>query len=309
MCHLWDANWKKSYDQTRQLIKKQSHCFIYKGPSSQGYGFSSSHAWMWELDHKENGVPKNWCFCTVVLKTLESPLDSKIKPVNPQGNQAWICTGRNGAEAEALILWPPDAKSRLIGKDWCWERLRAGGEGDDRGWDGWMASQIEWTWVWVNSGSWRWTGRPGVLRSMGSQRVGHNWATELNWTMPQSLKMLKCFLVSGTAACKSSPRSSELYYSGFFPTCWVGLPAAQDLPQEKKGFFPDGFVEENNPSEDTRCSTLCHEPTPTPVPGACLTAYPLPLGKARKWAVLFSPGTRLYPTEEVCLGIMKRLRT
>lgn len=100
--------------------------------------------------------------------------------------------------------------------------------------------------------------------------------------MPQSLKMLKCFLVSGTAACKSSPRSSELYYSGFFPTCWVGLPAAQDLPQEKKGFFPDGFVEENNPSEDTRCSTLCHEPTPTPVPGACLTAYPLPLGKARK---------------------------
>ena len=65
---------------------------------------------------------------------------------------------------------------------WCWERLKTGGEGDDRGWDGWMASRTRWTWVWVNSGSWWWTGRPGVLQSMASQRVGHDWATELNWT-------------------------------------------------------------------------------------------------------------------------------
>lgn len=107
--------------------------------------------------------------------------------------------------------------------------------------------------------------------------------------MPQCLKMLKCFLACGTAACKAFLRSSELYYSGFFPTWWVGLPAAQDLHPEKKGFFPDGFFEEKNPSEDTRCSTLCPEPDPTPVPGADLAAYPLPLGKAMKvTCLLFS---------------------
>ena len=90
--------------------------------------------------------------------------------------------GRNDAKAETPVLWPPHAKSWLIGKDSCWEGLRAGGEGDDRGWDGWMASPIQWTWVWVNSGSWWWTARPGMLRFMGSQRVGHDWATELKWT-------------------------------------------------------------------------------------------------------------------------------
>ena len=86
------------------------------------------------------------------------------------------------AEAEIPILWPPDAKSWLIWKDWCWERLKAGGKGDDRGWDGWMASPTQWTWVWVNSGNWWWTRRPGVLQSMGSQRVRHNWVTEVKWT-------------------------------------------------------------------------------------------------------------------------------
>ena len=81
---------------------------------------------------------------------------------------------RDDAEAETPVLWPPHVKSWLIGKDWCWEGLGAGGEGDDRGWDCWMASLTRWTWVWVNSGSWWWTGRPGVLRFMGSPRVGHN---------------------------------------------------------------------------------------------------------------------------------------
>ena len=82
----------------------------------------------------------------------------------------------------APILWPPDMKNWLIWKDcWCWERLKAGGEGEDRGWDGWMASPIQWTWGWVGSGSWWWTGKPGVLQTMGSQRVGHDWETELNW--------------------------------------------------------------------------------------------------------------------------------
>ena len=122
----------------------------------------------------------------VLEKALESPLDWKeIQPVHSKGNQSWIFIGRTDVEAETPILWPPDAKNWLIGKDadsWCWERLKVGGEGDNRGWDGWMASPTRRTWVWVNSGIWWWIGRPGVLQSLGSQRVGHDWATELNWT-------------------------------------------------------------------------------------------------------------------------------
>ena len=111
-----------------QHIKKQRHDFI-KGPSSQGYGFSSSHVWIWELDYKERGAPKNWCFWTVVLeKTLESPLDCKeIQSVHPKGNQSWTFIGRTDVEAETPILQPPDAMNWLIGKDpdagkdWRWE--------------------------------------------------------------------------------------------------------------------------------------------------------------------------------------------
>ena len=122
--------WKKIYDQPRQHIKKQRHYFANKGPSSQGYGFSSSHVWMWELDYKESWGPKNWCFWTVVLeKTLGSPLDCKeIQPVHPKGNQSWI--GRTDVEAETPVLWPPEAKSWLIwkdcdaGKDWRQEEKR-----------------------------------------------------------------------------------------------------------------------------------------------------------------------------------------
>ena len=120
------AHWKKNYDHFRQHIKKQRHYFADKGPSSQGYGFSNCHVWMWELDYKESWVLKNWCFWTVLLeKTLESPSDYKeIQPVNAKGNQSWIFIGRTDAEAETLILWPPDAKSWLIrkendaGQDW-----------------------------------------------------------------------------------------------------------------------------------------------------------------------------------------------
>ena len=111
--------WKKSYDQPRQHIKKQRHYFVSKSPSSQGYGFPSSHVWMWELDYKESWVLKNWCFWTVVLeKTLESPLGNKeIKSIHPKGNQSWIFTGKSDPKAKALILWVPDAKSWLIWKD------------------------------------------------------------------------------------------------------------------------------------------------------------------------------------------------
>ena len=110
-----------------------------------GPGFSSGHVWMWELDCKETWAPKNWCFWTVVLeKTLGSPLDCKeIQPVHPKGDQSWVFIGRTDAEAETPVLRPPHVKSWLIGKDWCWEGLGTGGKGDDRGWDGWMASLMD----------------------------------------------------------------------------------------------------------------------------------------------------------------------
>ena len=141
---------------------------------------------MWELDCEESWVPKNWCFWTVLLeKTLESPLACReIQPVHPKRDQSWKSFfGRTDAEAETPILWPPHVKSWLTRKKpWCWEGLETGGKGDDRGLYSWMASPTRWTWVWVNSRSWWWTGRPGVLWFMGSQRVGQDWATELNWT-------------------------------------------------------------------------------------------------------------------------------
>ena len=155
------APWKKCYDKPRWYMKKQKHYFAHNGSFSQSYSFSSSHVWMWELDHKES-----WEL---------SPLDCKeIKPVHPKGNQSWIFIGRMDAEAEAPILWPPAAS---LEKTLMLARLKAR-EGDDRGWDGWMASLTQWTWVWANTGrEWR-TGKPGLLQSMGSQRVRHNLATE-----------------------------------------------------------------------------------------------------------------------------------
>ena len=120
------APWKESYDQSRQHIKKQRHYSANKVPSSQGYGFSSGHIWMWELDYKESWALKNWWLWTVVLeKTLESPLDFKeIQPVHPKGAQSWVFTGGTDVEAETPILWLPDAEGWLTwkdpdaGKDW-----------------------------------------------------------------------------------------------------------------------------------------------------------------------------------------------
>ena len=100
--------------------------------------------------------------------------------VHPKGNQFWIFGGRTDAEAETPIHWPPDVRNWFHWeRPWCWERLKAGEEGDNRGWDGWMASLTQWTCVWASSGSWLWTWKPGVLQSMGSKRVEHNWVTEL----------------------------------------------------------------------------------------------------------------------------------
>ena len=141
---------------------------------------------MWELDTtKKSWAARNWCFWTVLLeKILESPLDcKKIQPIHPKGDQPWDFFGRIDAKAETLVLWPHHEKSWLTGKKpCCWEGLGAGGEGDNRGWDGWMASLTQWTWVWASSRSWWWTGRPGVLQSKGSQRGGHDWVAELNWS-------------------------------------------------------------------------------------------------------------------------------
>ena len=144
-------------------------------------------------------------------KTLESPLDCKdIQPVYPKGNQSWIFIGRTDAEAETPILWPPVAKNWLIGKKpWCWERLKVGGEGDDRGWDGWMASPTQWTWVSASTRSWWRTGKPGVLQSMGSQRVGHDWVTELNWSLfPTTPLPATGLLHMASLICYQSPKIS-----------------------------------------------------------------------------------------------------
>ena len=163
------------------------HPWDFPGKST-GVGCHCLLPWMWELDYKESWAPRIDLWTVVLEKTLESSLGCKeIQPVHPKGDQSWILNGRTDAEAETLIFWPPDVKSWLIWKDPDAEKdWKAGGEGDDRGWDGWMAPPTRWTWVWVSSGSWWWTGRPGVLQSMGSQRVGHNWATELNWNSHKS---------------------------------------------------------------------------------------------------------------------------
>ena len=136
---------EESYVKPRQHIKKQRHYFANNGPSSQSYGFSSSHVWMWQLDHKGSWASKNWCFWTVVLeRTLESPLDYKEnKPVNIKGNQSWIFIGRTDVEAETPLLWPPDVKNRLIwkdldaGKDWRQEKNRTT-EDEMVGWHHWL---------------------------------------------------------------------------------------------------------------------------------------------------------------------------
>ena len=145
---------------------------------------------MWELDHEESWTLKNWCFWTMVLeKTLESPLDCKRsnrsipKEISPEYSLEGLMLK---LELKTLATWCEELTHWK--RPWCWERLKAGGEGDDRGWDGWMASLTLWTWVWVSSVSWWWTGRPGVLQFRGLQRIRHDWATELNWT--DSIKIL-----------------------------------------------------------------------------------------------------------------------
>ena len=150
-----------------------------------------------------------------VEKTLESPLDCKwIQPVHPKGDQSWVFIERTDVEySNTLATWCKELT--YLKRPWCWERLRAGGEGDDRGWDGWMASPTQWTWVWVDSGSWWWTGRPGV-QFMWSQRAGHDWATELNWT--ELLELWSCFGSPGSKV-NSDCRSKNVWV--FSPSQYI----------------------------------------------------------------------------------------
>ena len=171
--------------QPRQHIKKQRHYFANKCPSSQSYGFSSSHVWMWELDYKESWAPKNWCFWTVVLeKTLQSPLDCKeIQSVNSKGNQSWICIGRTDAAAETPILWPPDAKNWFIWKypdaGIDWRREKKGMTEDEMvGWHHWLDGHEFEQGLGVGDGQ-----QSLVCCSPWGCRVGHNWVTELNWQL------------------------------------------------------------------------------------------------------------------------------
>ena len=161
-------------------IKKQRHYFSNKGPSSQSYGFSSSQAWMWELDYKESWVLKNWYFWTVMLeKTLESPLDSKkIQPVHPKGNQSWIFIGRTDAEAETPIFGHLMQRANSFEKTLMLGKIE-GGRSRGRQRTRWLDGiTMPWTWDWVSYGNWCWTGKPGMLQSMESQRVGHTLVTE-----------------------------------------------------------------------------------------------------------------------------------
>ena len=162
--------------------------------SGQSYGVSSSLLGMRELDHKEGWAWNCRCFGTVVLeKPLEGPLDCKeIKPINHKGNQPWIFIGRTGAEAEARMFWPPDVKSWLTGKDPDVGKNWGQEEKGDRRWSDWMASSTQRTWIWANSGrSWR-AGKPGVLQSVGSQRVGHDLATEQQQQRKYRVRYFMC---------------------------------------------------------------------------------------------------------------------
>ena len=175
--------WKESYDQPRWHIQKHRHYFANKVPSSRSYGFSCGHVWMWELDCEESWAPKNWCFWTVVLeKTLESPVDCKeIQPVHPKGDQSWVFIGRTDAEAETPVLWPPHAKSWLIGKDpdagRDWGQEEKGTTEDEMA--GWH--------LWLNGRESRWTpgvgdGQGGLVCCDSQGRKESDTTEQLNWT-------------------------------------------------------------------------------------------------------------------------------
>ena len=182
------------YLNGKYILKSRDITLPTKVHLSQGYGFSSSHVWMWELDYKESWALKNWCFWTVVLeKTLESLLDCKeIQPVHPKGDQFWVFIRRTDVEAEleyfGCLMQRADSFEKTLMLGGIVGRRRRGRQRMR-----WLDGITDLMWVWVNSGSWWWTGRPGMLQFMGSQRVGHDWATELRHCLSTILSAFHIF--------------------------------------------------------------------------------------------------------------------
>ena len=172
--------WKKSYGQLRHHIKKQRHSFANKSLSSQCYGFSSGHIWMWELDYKEAenqriDVFELWCWRRLlrVPWAARRSNQSILKEISPEYSLQGLML-KLKLQYYSHLMW----RTNSLETTRCWEGSKAGGEGDDRGQDGWMESPTQWTRIWAISGRWWRTGEPGVLQSMESQRVRHDWATE-----------------------------------------------------------------------------------------------------------------------------------
>ena len=183
------APWKVSYNQPRQHIKKQRHYFANKGPSSQGCGFSvvkyGCESWTIKKAECWRIYASELCCWRRLLRvpwTARSSNQSILKEMSPEYSLEGLMLKLN---SDTLATWCEELT--YLKRPWCWKRLKAGARGDDRGWDGWMASPTRWTWVWASSGSWWWTGRPGMLWFMGSQRVRHDWTTELNWKWLQEV--------------------------------------------------------------------------------------------------------------------------
>ena len=196
--------WKESYYQPRHHIKKQRHYFANKGPSSQSYGFSSSHygceSWtIKKAEHRRINAFELWYWRRLlrVPWTARRSNQSILKEISPECSLEGLMLNWN---SNTLVTWWEELTH--LKRPWCWERLEAGGEGGDRGWDGWMASLTQWRWVWLKFGSWWWTGRPGVLQSLGSRRVGHNWATEMNWSDSDSESWLVVQALFGQDGCQ-----------------------------------------------------------------------------------------------------------
>ena len=151
--------------------------FVNKGLSSQSYGFSSSRVWMWELDYKRKLSAEELMLLNCGVGEDSWEPQSILKEISCKYSLEGLML-KLKLQYFGHLMWRTDSLEKL----WCWVRLKEGREGDDRGWDGWMASLTQWTWVWVGSGSWWWTGTSGVLQSMGLQKVRHDWVTELSWT-------------------------------------------------------------------------------------------------------------------------------
>ena len=185
-----DTPWKESYDQPRQHIKKQRHCLSTKVRLVKAMVFLEvmygCESWtIKKAEHRRIAAFELWCW----RRLLRVPWTAGRSVLSVHWKD-W-CWSWN---SNTLATWCEELTRQK--RPWCWERLKAGEEGDDRGWDGWMASPTQWTWVWVNSGSWWWTGKPGVLQFMGSQRVRHNWAPELNWRQDNTHALCNLILIT-----------------------------------------------------------------------------------------------------------------